>query len=72
MSCLKCNSSDIKNNGKTKVGTQRYCCNNCKKTWSDNPKRGQPTIGTVAMTDAERAKRYREKKKNKSNSYSSR
>lgn len=63
MDCPRCNSTNIKNFGKTKAGTQRYRCNECLKTWSDNPKRGQPTIGLVAMTNAEKQKAYRARKR---------
>ena len=71
MTCLKCGSIDFKKSGKTKLGYQRYQCNKCKKYWSNSPHKGRPTKGLTAMTDAERARNYRARKKDLNNSCTS-
>lgn len=35
MSCTHCNSSNVKKNGAYN-GSQKYLCNDCKKSWTDN------------------------------------
>ncbi|MGE0087048.1 MAG: IS1-like element transposase [Desulfococcaceae bacterium] len=31
--CPRCNRDDLVKNGHSRTGAQRYCCNNCKKTF---------------------------------------
>ncbi|MFM2313102.1 MAG: InsA N-terminal domain [Cyanobacteriota bacterium] len=62
--CPHCQSEQIKKNGLTKLGYQQYQCKVCKKHWSDNPRgKGRPSVNQKAMTDAERAKNYRLKRR---------
>ena len=63
MKCPRCNSNNYRIGGSTPKGTIRYRCKDCDKTWSDRPI-GRPTVGDVAMTDAERQRRSRAKRKN--------
>ena len=60
--CPKCESQKFRLNGTTKKGTVRYRCQDCGKSWSDRPI-GRPLKGAIAMTNAERQRRYRQKKK---------
>ena len=54
----------IKKNGKTKLQQQKYQCKDCGKYWTDTLQtRGRPTIGNKPMSDAERARKYRQRKK---------
>jgi transposase-like protein len=62
--CPHCQGAQIKKNGLSKLGYQRYRCKICNKHWSDNPKGiGRPPINPEPMTDAQRAKNYRLRKK---------
>lgn len=60
MTCPRCQSSNVKKNGK-RNGYQRYKCKTCKKTWTDSPNnRGGQCIGDRPMTEAEK-KRWQRK-----------
>lgn len=62
MQCPKCSSTNYRTNGKTRKGTTRYYCKDCRKSWCKTPV-GRPSLGLVAMTNAEKQKAYRERKK---------
>ena len=64
MNCPHCQSNNFKKSGKTTLGYQRYICKTCGKTWSNSPHAGRPTKYKAPMSDAERARRYRLRKKN--------
>jgi len=50
--------------GRNRSGTQRYKCKACGKSFTDSDRGvGRPTVGDRAMTDAQRAKKYRENQK---------
>lgn len=63
MNCSNCQSNKIVKNGTTKLEHQRYRCATCGKSWSDNPVLGRPSVNKIAMTNAERQKRFRNKRK---------
>jgi len=44
---------------KTRAGTQRWMCPQCRKAHSESGLKGRPTIGNRPMTDAERMRRSR-------------
>lgn len=60
---LCCGASMAKNG--IENGKQCYVCTICGKTARDNPSKvGKPPLGEKAMTNAERQRRYKAKKKN--------
>ena len=65
MNCPRCESNNYKKSGKTKLGYQRYQCKDCKKCWNSGNLKGRQPKGLIAMTDAERARNYRARKKAK-------
>ncbi len=60
--CPYCHSRKIKIHGVTKSGTTRYKCKDCLKTFTGT-KVGRPPNGYRAMSNKERQKKYRDKKK---------
>ncbi|MDJ0577380.1 MAG: hypothetical protein QNJ65_19745 [Xenococcaceae cyanobacterium MO_234.B1] len=64
LKCPRCSSEKIRTNGTTKTGTTRYRCKDCHKSWSQRPI-GRPPKGLVAMTNAERQKLHRQRKRAK-------
>lgn len=60
--CPRCYSSAIRKHGLTKRGTPRYKCIDCFKTFTGT-KLGRPPQGIRAMTNAERQKKHRNKKR---------
>jgi uncharacterized Zn finger protein len=63
MQCPKCQSQKIHKRGKTHSGKPRFGCVNCGHVFSGNPT-GRPQIKNP-LSDAERSRRYRERKKKK-------
>ena len=61
--CPHCHHSPCQRRGKTKAGTQRWWCPQCRRGYSESGMKGRPTIGDRPMTDAERMRRSRAKKK---------
>ena len=60
--CPKCGSTNIISHGKTGAGSQRYKCRACGKAWTP-VKKARATLLGRPLTVAERARRYRAKKK---------
>jgi transposase-like protein len=60
--CPHCQSTSIRGNGKTSSGTQRYRCNDCKKSFTLT-KIGRPLLGEKPLTNYESVKKSRQKSK---------
>jgi transposase-like protein len=62
--CPHCQLTNIKKNGKSKTGNQKYKCKDCGKYWEDTLNfKGRPLINDCPLTPAQRAKNYRQRKK---------
>jgi hypothetical protein len=64
MNCPRCNSNKFRISGFTKVGSPRYRCRDCDKTWSDKPV-GRPPLGEETMSNSEYQRRFLAKRKKK-------
>jgi transposase-like protein len=62
ISCPHCQSTSTRGNGTTSSGTQRYRCNECKKSFTFTAV-GRPCIGDRPLTNYEKVKRARAKKR---------
>ena len=61
--CPHCHYSPCHRHDKTRAGTQRWMCPQCLKAHSESGLKGRPSIGDRPMTDAERMRRSRKKKR---------
>lgn len=59
--CFKCHSQNVRKNGKSGHGFQRWQCQDCKTNTTGN-KAGRPTIGDRPMTAKERKRKSRKNK----------
>jgi transposase-like protein len=61
MTCIYC-ASTTRKNGLTPSGTQRYRCDNCKRSFTGTAL-GRPLIGDQPLTSIEQNQRHNAKKK---------
>lgn len=60
--CPHCGGESVKNGRQN--GKQRYRCKSCDRTYRIAPRKsGNRSIGSRPMTDAERARKYRARRK---------
>ncbi len=63
MQCPECRSDNTRRNGRTKAGRQTYRCKDCGRRFTGNPEGRPPVLGDRPLTEAEKKRRYRQKKR---------